>query len=142
MAIALIAAILSSCFLIGCGKGGSGETDEKEYDVTIKVVSSTDEEWIFTPDIDRIHYEYEYDGVERTFRVLEYNLPEHPKWKDKWFGPGGALCFYSEICRREDGDWKKVKSICDRGEYLYYINVDAASNLGKFRAARLLITIK
>lgn len=36
MAIALIAAILSSCFLVGCSKGGSGETDEK-YDITSKL---------------------------------------------------------------------------------------------------------
>lgn len=140
LSILLIMITLSSCFLVGCNI-----KKEKKYDVTIKIGCSTGESWIFTPDVEELHWKLEYDGIERTFFVDKYNLAKHPRWGDKWFNPspyganvfGGSLSKVNQMYYEEN-----PKVVCDRGEYLFSVYADSTSNLWNCRFIKLYITVK
>lgn len=140
LSVLLIALALTSCFLVGCNT-----QTEKKYDVTIKVKCGTGEEWIFTPDVEELHWEFEYDGIERTFHVDKYKLEKHPQWKDKWFDPSfnGHNYFVSYLGRVGQMYYEEDPLfLCERGEYYYVASTESTSDLFKYRSVILYITIK
>ncbi len=141
LSLLLIVVTLSSCFLVGCGKAKN-----KTYDVTIKVKCSTGEEWVFTPDVDTLYWEIDYDGIERTFHVDKYKMEKHPRYGDIWFDPSpyAPNCFESDLLYRAPGEKNKtIKTpVLDIGEYCYSANTSSTTNMWKFRAIYLYITVK
>ena len=53
--------IMTFVFCVGCA-------GEKKYDVSIKVVNNYGDEWIFTPDVDELYYEFRYTGEGNDIR--------------------------------------------------------------------------
>lgn len=110
-------------------------------------MSNTGEEWIFTPDIDEIHYEYEYDGVERSFSV-KYLKVEKPKknssWQaDTWYPTFRTLPFVNMFRKIGEGsDDTQLSQISEPGEYLLTAFPDVKINrYFNFRVIRLYVTI-
>ena len=136
----IIACTLLFCFcLTGCG-----EQEDKKYDVTIKITNNFGSEWIFTPDVSELTYEFEFTGEEMYFYVDSYNLPEHPQWSKKWFAPSGegADTFdasYGKVNQRYDEE--DPICICERGEYFFYVRANDTSDLWNARTIRLYITV-
>ena len=139
--------VLSLC---GC------DDKDKKYDVTMKIrcktkneygsVITEEEEWIFTPDVSELHTEREYDGLEHTYYLDTFNLPDHPRWSDTWFTPqgeganvfGGTRDYlYYDI----EGNQSVVKSVHERGEYIFHPYAASTSDLWNFRSVYLYITI-
>ncbi len=143
-AIFIALAIFTSCLLVACDFKKEDDKDKK-YDVAIKVKCSDGKEWIFQPGTDELYYEYDYDGIERTFWVSKYNLVNHPQWGDKWFdlNGSGANTFTSSLGKVNQMYYEEdPKSVCEKGKYYYSIQADATSNLWNFRSIRLFITVK
>ena len=61
--------------------------DDGKYDISIKVVNTQGDEFIFTPDVDEISAIYQYTGEEVGYYVDAYNMPDHPKYGDVWLEP-------------------------------------------------------
>lgn len=140
LSVLLVTITLSSCFLVGCNIKKA-----KKYDVTMKVVCSTGEEWIFTPDVEELHWEFEYDGIERTFFVDKYNLAKHPRWGEQWFEPSynGHNVFHSYLGKVGQMYYEEDPlALYERGEYYYVAETDDTSVLFKFRSIILYVTIK
>lgn len=130
---------------VGLCSFGCANKKEKKYDVTIKVKNNFGNEWIFTPDIQELTYEFEYTGEEMYFGVDSYSLPDHPDWGDKWFGltssgpnafssvrqycpPGGVYASF-------DGPVKEI------GLYHMCFMADSTSNLWNFRSVHFYVTV-
>ena len=68
--------LLSAAMILAAVMGftACGEKDDKpeKYDVAIKVANNYGQEWVFTPDIDELHYEFEYTGEDMTFGIDAY----------------------------------------------------------------------
>ena len=139
--VLIVSCILALSFcLIGCGK----DEKDKKYDVTIKIKNNFNSEWIFTPDISELTYEFKYTGNEMYFHVDSYNLPQHPRWGDKWFEPSGegADVFdssYGKVNQRYDEE--DPICICEKGEYFFYVRASNTSDLWNARTVRLYITV-
>lgn len=129
-----------ACFcFVGCGND-----KDKKYDVTIKVVNNFGSEWIFTPDIDELTYEFNYTGEEMKFWIDSWNLPDHPRWKNEWFAPNtsGANVIRASYGKVNQMHYEeKPKYICERGEYYYRIYADSTSDLWNSRTVFLFITV-
>ena len=124
---------------------GCGEKEKKKYDVTIKITNNFNGEWIFTPDVSELTYEFEYTGEEMYFYIDSYNLSDHPRWSEKWFAPSGegADTFdtsYGKVNQRYDEE--DPICICERGEYFFYVRANDTSDLWNARTVRLYITVK
>jgi len=130
---------------VGLCSFGCANKKEKKYDVTIKVKNNFGSEWIFTPDIDELTYEFEYTGEEMRFGVDSYNLPDHPDWGDKWFGLTGEGPNTFNVGSYLYGDGEKwtttVNRVLERGCYCVSIQANSTSNLWNFRAVYLNITV-
>lgn len=140
--VLIVSCILALSFcLIGCGK----DEKDKKYDVTIKIKNNFNSEWIFTPDVSELTYEFKYTGNEMYFHVDSYNLPQHPRWGDKWFEPdtGGANVFHKTMTYRAPGGKKIVYKgpIKEKGEYCICVEADSSSDLWDFRAVYLRVTV-
>lgn len=140
----LLCMLLCVSVFVGC--------TNKKYDVTMKVVcreliddsyyGGVVEEWIFTPDIEEMHTEREYDGKEYVYSVYQYNLPDHPRWSRKWLSPSGKNGFVSSLGKvNQRYDEKDPQSVCERGEYVYHCTADRTSDLWNYRTIRLYITV-
>lgn len=130
---------IALCFA-GCGD----KNDDKKYDVTIKVKNNYGDEWIFTPDIQELHYEFEYTGEDMTFYIDSYNLADHPDWGDKWLGltGEGANVFEKSILFSDGEQWLyEVDKICERGLYSISVIANATSNLWNYRSVRLFVKV-
>ncbi len=145
-AIFIVMAIFASCFFVGCTLKKDDQDDkDKKYDVTIKVKCSDGKEWIFPPDVKEIHYEYDYDGVERTVWLAACKLLDHPQIGNEWFNPPteGANAFQRNTCFCPEGgsnhDYRGT--IKEKGVYCYSYRTDT-SNLWNKRAIKLYITVK
>ena len=125
-------------FCIGLYFAGCGNKEEKKYDVTIKVKNNFGNEWIFTPDINELTYEFEYTGEEMRFGVDSYNLPDHPDWGDKWFGLTGEGPNVFKVGSYLYGDGEKwtttVNRVLERGNYCICIEAMGTSDLWNYRA--------
>ena len=74
-------ACLTLClFISACG-------GDKKYEVSIKVVNTAGDEFIFTPDVDEISRTFEYTGEDVWYYVDSYQMPDHPKYGDIWLEP-------------------------------------------------------
>ena len=138
--IPIVSCFLVLCFcLTGCGDNKKS----KKYDVTIKITNNFGSEWVFTPDVSELTYEFEYTGEEMYFYVDSYNLSEHPRWSEKWFSPSGegADVFdssYGKVNQRYDEE--DPICICEKGEYYFYVRASDTSDLWNARTVRLYIT--
>lgn len=139
--IPIVSCFLVLCFcLTGCG----GNKKSEKYDVTIKIKNNFGSEWVFTPDVSELTYEFEYTGEEMYFYVDSYNLSEHPRWSEKWFSPSGegADVFdssYGKVNQRYDEE--DPICICEKGEYYFYVRASDTSDLWNARTVRLYITV-
>lgn len=139
--IPIVSCFLVLCFcLTGCGDDKKSE----KYDVTIKITNNFGSEWVFTPDVSSLTYEFEYTGEEMYFYVDSYNLSGHPRWSDKWFSPSGegADVFdssYGKVNQRYDEE--DPICICEKGEYYFYVRASNTSDLWNARTVRLYITV-
>lgn len=136
-----------SCILIFClGLCLAGcKNKDKKYDVTIKVKNNYGEEWIFTPDIQELYYEFEYTGKDMTFYIDSYNLPDHPEWGDEWFGLTGegpnvfkktmSYCPLGGINKSYKGSVKEI------GEYHICYEALESSNLWNYRSVHFYIKV-
>lgn len=140
--IPIVSCFLVLCFcLTGCG----GNKKSEKYDVTIKIKNNFGSEWVFTPDVSELTYEFEYIGEEMYFYVDSYNLSGHPRWSDKWFSPSneGADVFHQTMTYRAPGD-KKISytgPIKEKGEYCICVVAGETSDLWNFRAVYLTVKI-
>lgn len=76
-------AVVMLCLCMGIAACG-GKT---KYEVSIKVVNTLGDEFIFTPDVDELSATYEYTGEDVWYYVDCYQMPEHPKYGDIWLEP-------------------------------------------------------
>lgn len=135
-AIALAGIALAS--FAACGEAG-----EKKYDVAIKVANNFGQEWVFTPDIDEQHYEFEYTGEEMTFGVDAYYVYGDPHLGDRWLDCAGASVnwfFGSYWYKSPEGEYGDTRIIMEKGEYsIQYMTQNSSWNN---RSVILYITVK
>lgn len=144
-AILIALVVFTSCLFVGCDFKKEDEKDKK-YDVAIKVKCSDGKEWIFQPGTDEIHYEYDYDGIERTFWVSKYNLVNHPQWGDKWFDPdyNQHRVFHTEVvyCPVGGKNMSSDGKVKERGVYTFSIITDTTASIWNIRYVYFYITVK
>lgn len=97
------------------------------------------QEWIFTPEIQELNYEFEYSGEDMTFYIDTYNYVNHPSWGEKWFTPSDGspdasikMIYYTSL----DGKSSSGNDIVvkEKGSYRLWIEtLDVVSDIGKFR---------
>lgn len=143
--------VLSMFFLVGamgifsaCRSEGDESDEEKLYDVTI-VIGSDDGEWVFPPNVTELHTTREYDGQEHRYGVRAYRLADHPRWGDMWFTPSGegANVFSWDILYTDlEGNQSVLRTVKDRGEYIFTCEARATSDLWNFRYINLYITVE
>lgn len=79
------------------------------------------------------------------FYVDLYNLPDHPRWSDKWFTPdfGGANVFIKNMTYCAPGENRIVYTgpVIEKGEYCLCVIAYATSNLWNFRVVYLTIKV-
>ena len=145
----LLTLMLALCTCIGfvACKEPSGQTgsQNQKYDVSIRVACDDGNSWVFTPDVDEIRIERNYDGNEHRYYVQAYQLPEHPQFGDTWLSPSGegANVFHSNLAYRdENGKVSEVKKVKERGEYCLNVNASQTSTLWNTRTVLLYITVK
>ncbi len=117
----------------------------RKYDVTMKIRNNLGDEWVFTPDIERLSCEYDYTGEEMFFYIDSYNLAKHPRWGREWFSPSGdgANVFTGRyLFTATDGTQSEPRSVLERGEYIFSCIAHATSDLWNFRSVQLTIVIK
>ena len=135
-------AALCLCFAFAaCG----GET---KYDVSIKVVNTLGDEFIFTPDVDEISATYQYTGEDVWYYVDAYNMPDHPKYGDIWLEPmqqGYDYIYMFGLYTAPDGSTTSLtaENRCtkDRGEYVFNVYISDASVSWYRRNIYLYVTI-
>ena len=128
------------------GLAACGEKNDKpeKYDVAIKVANNYGKEWIFTPDIDELYYEFEYTGEEMTFGIDAYYVYDAPQAGDRWLNCAGASVnyFHSRLGYRSlEGTTPHVDSVVEKGDYCYTVHADGNSSWN-YRTVRLYITVK
>ena len=139
----LIALVLLFTALIAC-VGCAEERKDKKYDVAIKVANNYGQEWIFTPDVDELHYEFEYTGEEMAVGVDEYYVYGDPQVGDRWLDCAGASInyFHSRLGYRSlEGTTPYVDSVVEKGDYCYTVHADGNSTWNH-RTVRLFIKVK
>ena len=139
-------ATLCLCFAFAaCGGQQNEQNGQTKYDVAIRVACSDGEVYEFPVGTDEKHITIPYDGVERTYWVKEYNLPDHPRYSDDWFSPSGegANVFQTEyLYIAPDGSYNNDRVVCIQGEYVLTFMADSTSDIWNFRACQLFIEIK
>ncbi len=138
-----------SCILVFCIAlcfAGCTDDKDKKYDVTIKVKNNLGQEWIFTPDIKELTYEFYYTGEDMTFYIDSYNLADHPDWGDKWFthtGEGANVFNLSMLFTDLEGNQNpNIHSVNEKGSYSICVIADTTSNLWNFRYVYLNVSVK
>ena len=138
----LIALVLLFTALIAC-VGCAEERKDKKYDVAIKVANNYGQEWIFTPGVDELHYEFEYTGEEMTVGVDEYYVYGDPQVGDRWLDCAGASINYfsgSYWYKSPEGEYGDTRIIMEKGEYsIQYMTQNSSWNN---RSVILYITVK
>ena len=129
-----------SCF--GCENSGKN----KKYDVRIRLKRNLGGTVTFDVGEDEKTYTFEYTGEEMYFWVDSYNLPDHPRWRYKWFDAprSGPNTFHmSMLYRVPGGDYSVSEDhLKERGEYIIRIEALPTSDIWKARVVRLYITIE
>lgn len=136
---AFCAAMLVIMTFVSC----VGCAGEKKYDVSIKVVNNYGDEWIFTPDVDELYYEFRYTGEEMTFGVDSYYVYGEPRFGDRWLDCSGVAINYfsgSYWYKSPEGETSSPRIIKEKGEYsIHYTTNNSSWN---YRSIRLHITVK
>ena len=127
------------------GFAACGEKDDKpeKYDVAIKVANNYGQEWIFTPDIDELYYEFEYTGEEMDVGIDAYYVYGAPQAGDRWLNCAGVSINYfsgSWGYKNLEGKNESVHSVLKRGDYCYTIYTRETS--WNNRPIRHFITVK
>ena len=139
MILALIC-VSVSCF--GC----ENSDKNKKYDVRIRLKRNLGGTVTFDVGEDEKTYTFEYTGEEMYFWVDAYNLPDHPRWRYKWFdAPGtGPNTFNMSMLYCAPGDKNRSfeGAIKERGVYHITIDARATSDLWYFREVYLHIIIE
>lgn len=148
-----VAIVLTILIFLGVCLIVTGCKEKKKYDVTIKIAckevvngratESVCGEWIFTPDIDEMHIEQEYDGKQYVYYVESYSLPKHPTL-DGWYKPTGyapntfdvSLAFQGQMWYDEN-----PKYVCEKKNYCLLVQADQISDLWNYRCVRLYIDV-
>ena len=108
--------------------------DDGKYDISIKVVNTQGDEFIFTPDVDEISATYQYTGEDVWYYVDAYNMPDHPKYGDIWLEPmqqGYDYIYMFGLYTAPDGSTTSLtaENRCtkDRGEYVFNVYIPDSS---------------
>lgn len=137
-----IAMILAAVMgFVACGEK---EDKPEKYDVAIKVANNYGQEWIFTPDVDELYYEFEYTGEEMAVGVDAYYVYGDPQVGDRWLDCAGVAInyFHSRLGYRSlEGTTPQVDSVVEKGDYCYTVHADGNSSWN-YRTVRLYITVK
>ena len=142
--MALLFTLMMSICVTACQE--QGDKGNGKYDVTIRIACDDEstETWVFTPDVEEIRIEREYDGQEHRYYIDAYQLVDHPRWSDTWFDPYpyGANVFDGSLAyRNQDGQVSIVKKVKECGEYCFNIHASETSNLWNFRSIDLYINV-
>lgn len=140
---------LTICLLLlltaGLGMIAGCDQGEKKYDVAIRIGCSDGSVYEFPVGTDEKHIEIPYDGVERSYYVRAYNLPEHPRWSKEWFSPSGeGANVFSKTMVYTDLDEKSiagVRPVKEKGSYCICFEADATSSLWNFRYVYLNVSV-
>ena len=138
LSVAMILAAVMG--FVACGEK---EDEPEKYDVAIKVANNYGQEWIFTPDVDELYYEFEYTGEEMTFGVDAYYVYGAPQAGDRWLDCAGASINYfsgSYWYKSPEGEYGDTRIIMEKGEYsIQYMTQNSSWNN---RSVILYITVK
>ena len=138
----LIAFVLLFTALITC-VGCMEEEKDKKYNVAIKIANNYGQEWVFTPDVDELYYEFEYTGEEMAVGVDEYYVYGDPQVGDRWLDCAGASINYfsgSYWYKSPEGEYGDTRIIMEKGEYsIQYMTQNSSWNN---RSVILYITVK
>ncbi len=140
--------------LITCVAGCNDK--DRKYDVSMRIVCSqlidgervgVFGEYVFTPDIEEMHIEREYDGNEYVYYLEKYNLPDHPELRYEWIEPdfdGPNVFEHTKdfYFVAENGETSITYSVKEKGEYIYQPYADSSSNIWNYRRIKLYITVK
>ena len=142
--MALLFTLMMSICVTACQE--QGDKGNGKYDVTIRIACDDEsmETWVFTPDVEEIRIEREYDGQEHRYYIDAYQLVDHPRWSDTWFDPYpyGANTFTSYLAYCNDvGKVSDVQSVKERGQYCLNIQADETSDFWNFRSIDLYINV-
>ena len=141
--VTLMSIMMMLIAVMGLAACGGKDDKPEKYDVAIKVANNFGKEWIFTPDIDELYYEFEYTGEEMTFGVDAYYVYDAPQAGDRWLNCAGASINYfsgSWGYKNLEGKNENVHSVLERGDYCYTIYTRQTS--WNNRTIRLFITVK
>ena len=143
MLFAIFAFFVANCVLLSaCSEQHEEQT---KYDVAIRVACSDGSTYTFPVGEDEKHVTIPYDGIERTYWVDSYNLPDHPRWSDKWFSPSGegANVFDTSLGYVDQMYYEDPpENVCEVGEYFYCVHADATSDIWNFRTIYLYIIVE
>ena len=120
---------------------------ETKYDVSIKVVNTLGDEFIFTPDVDEISATYQYTGEDVWYYVDSYQMPDHPKYGDIWLEPmqqGYDYISMFGLYTAPDGSTTDItarRCTNARGEYAFNVYIPDSSVSWYRRNICLYITI-
>ena len=120
-----------------------------KYDVSIKVVNTNGDEFIFTPDVDEISRTFNYTGEDVWYYVESYQMPDHPKYGDIWLDPpqqGYDYISMHGVYEAPDGSTVDITAPAlrctnARGEYGFNIYIADSSVSWHGRVMNLYITI-
>lgn len=128
-------------FISACG-------GDKKYEVSIKVVNTAGDEFIFTPDVDEISRTFEYTGEDVWYYVDSYQMPDHPKYGDIWLEPmqqGYDYISMYGLYTAADGSTTSLtvenRFTKERGEYVFNVYIPDSSVSWYRRNIFLYITI-
>ena len=142
--VTLMSIMMMLIAVMGLAACGGKDDKPEKYDVAIKVANNYGKEWIFTPDIDELYYEFEYTGEEMTFGIDAYYVYDAPQAGDRWLNCAGASVnyFHSRLGYRSlEGTTPHVDSVVEKGDYCYTVHADGNSSWN-YRTVRLYITVK
>lgn len=144
--MALLFTLMMSICVTACQE--QGDKGNGKYDVTIRIACDDEstETWVFTPDVEEIRIEREYDGQEHRYYIDAYQLVDHPRYEGQWFDPYpyGANAFgfsilYEDETGKQDATLRKVK---EKGLYAISVDSGTTSNLWDFRSVILWVTVR
>ena len=137
-------AVVMMCLCMGIVACG-GET---KYEVSIKVVNTLGDEFIFTPDVDEISRTFKYTGEDVWYYVDSYQMPDHPKYGDIWLEPmqqGYDYISMYGLYTAADGSTTSLtvenRFTKERGEYVFNVYIPDSSVSWYRRNIFLYITI-
>ena len=137
-------AVVMMCLCMGIVACG-GET---KYEVSIKVVNTLGDEFIFTPDVDEISRTFKYTGEDVWYYVDSYQMPDHPKYGDIWLEPmqqGYDYISMYGLYTASDGSTTSLtvenRFTKERGEYVFNVYIPDSSVSWYGRNIFLYITI-